>query len=107
MSPAPAAHSRMARDPAAAAAMVFAKIGDYEAIQQQSLSLKIPSEGIVAVRSPRGSPVVELDVLLQPDDLRVPVFPSAPVPGQATNATSPTRNNLTFQTLHLSQQIPI
>lgn len=93
---APAALSQMARDPAAAAAMVFAKLGDYEAIQQQSLSLKSPPDGIVALRSPRGSPLVELDVVLQPDDLRVLVFSpaSARSAGQTSSASNPARSDL-------------
>lgn len=103
----PAVLSQMARDPGAAAAMVFATLGDYEAIQQQGLSLKSPSEGIVTIQSPRGSPVVELDVLLQPNDLRVLVFPSATVPGQATSAISPIRKDLVFASLDPSPKTPI
>lgn len=74
---APAVLAQMAKDPAVAAAMVFAKLGDYEAIQQQSLTLKSPADGLVEIDASRSSAFVEMRVLLRPNDLRVLVFSAA------------------------------
>jgi hypothetical protein len=73
-SAAPSTLPQMAKDPGAAAVMVFAKLGDYETTQQQSLSLKSPADGLVEIEASSSSGFVEMQVPLLPNDLRVLVF---------------------------------
>ncbi len=70
----PASLSQMAKDPLAARRMVLTRRTEYETVQQQSLTLQALPENVADIRSRSSAPFVELEVLLQPDDLRVLVF---------------------------------
>jgi|GEM_PF-4728146 len=54
--------------------MVLTRRAEYEAVQQQSLTLQPLPENVADIRDPSSAPFEELGVLLQPDDLRVLVF---------------------------------
>jgi hypothetical protein len=70
----PASLSQMAKDTLAARRMVLTRCSEYETVQQQSLTLQALPEDVAEIRSRSSAPFVELEVLLQPDDLRVLVF---------------------------------
>ena len=70
----PASLSQMAKDTLAARRMVLTRCSEYETVQQQSLTLQALPEDVSEIRSRSSAPFVELEVLLQPDDLRVLVF---------------------------------
>jgi hypothetical protein len=53
----------------AARRVVLSRRGEYEAAQQKSLT-----SDLIQVTSSAGKPLVKLEVLLQPDDLRAMVF---------------------------------
>jgi hypothetical protein len=54
--------------------MVLARRGEYETIQQQSLTLRALPEDVADIQSSPSAPFVELEVLLKPNELRVLVF---------------------------------
>jgi hypothetical protein len=70
----PASLSQMAKDPLAARRMVLTRRGEYEAVQQQSLTLKIPDQSLFDIQTSAGQSNVNLKITLPPDDLRVLVF---------------------------------
>jgi hypothetical protein len=70
----PATLLQMAKDPLAARRMVLTRRSEYESAQQASLTLQPLPDDVVKVRNPSNAPFVELQVLLQPDDLRVIAF---------------------------------
>jgi hypothetical protein len=75
----PATLLQMARDPLVARRMVLTNRAKYEAAQQNSLTLQPLPEGLLEIQRSTAGPFVTMDVLLEPDDLRVFVFGSGAV----------------------------